>query len=269
MLTGLDKALEGLSPELSPMDRWMQAITLVRERILEVQAQAKKWITGRETEIAYFREVWPVFHSRLGLYIKVYQFELWRLTVPEEGWADLIRQEEGKVAGFFQVNGEFWMYYRGQSPVLNEQFTRTYSRSMAFDPLSLVIDPEGATLASYRAGECGAMEGYKRFLIREKNRLLGPSTIEDAEEYTWGAQDVDFVEWLNGMQAVGAVRYKGQPADLSRLEKWAAWALNKRVSNIYDRTMVIRGRKRERLKFTKRTEESLEKKWDAQDKRSG
>lgn len=269
VLKSMETALEGLGPDLPPLDRYSRGIGLIREAIVEVQTAGRKWITGAETEVVYFKDIWPVFHSRLRLYIKVYQFELWRMAWPAEGLPALIAREEKRVARFFREHDEFWMYYRSGASVINEEFTRAYSRSRLLDPLSLVVDPEGATMASVRAAECGGMEGYKAFLVREKSRLLQPSAVEDAADYTWGAQDVDFVEWLNGLQAIAAVRYKKQPADLSRLEKWAAWALNKRVTNIYDRSNVIRGRKRERLKFTKRTEEALEKKYDAQDKRNG
>jgi hypothetical protein len=172
----------------------------------------------------------------------------------------MIRREERRVTAFFRANREFWTYYRSGSPVLDEQFTRKHSQSRIFEPLALVIDQDGATLGSYRAAWCLAMEGYRTWLAEERKPQSDPAGL--AGDYTWGPADIDFVEWLNGLQAIGAVKYKGEPADISRLQKWAKWALKKEVVNIYDRFKVLRNRKKERMAFTKRTVDALERKMD-------
>ena len=75
------------------------------------------------------------------------------------------------------------------------------------------------------------MQGYGVWLAEEKGRLEGPGSVGD---YTWAAADTDFVEWIFGLQAVGAIRYKGQPADINHLVKWGRWALNQDVANIHE-----------------------------------
>lgn len=269
MYAALEKGLESLDPDAEAIDRYGQGILLIREKIGEMQVQAKKGITGRETEVGYFRDVWPFFFARLWLYIRVYDFELWRQGTPAEGLGDLIGREEETVAAFFRLHEEFWKYFRARSGLQDEAFTRAYSKGRIFARGSLAIDQEGSTLASWEAAECLEMEGFRLFLLREKKRLLQPSSAEGAEDYTFGGKDVQFVEWLNLQQASGAILFKGKPADLARVEKWAGFALNKRVSNIYDRTNVLRQRKRDRLRFSRWAMESLEKKFDAQDKRGG
>jgi hypothetical protein len=184
------------------------------------------------------------------------------LSVPEEDWPAVIGQEEDRVGAFFHANRDFWQYYRSGAPVINEQFTRAYSRGRIFDPLALVIDPEGATLASYRAAWCLATEGVREWL-REERASVAVGMVSAADQgYSWGPSDADLAEWLFGLQAVGAVRYQGEPADISRLQKWAKLALGREVANIYDRGRVLRNRKKERLAFTKKTANALERKWD-------
>jgi hypothetical protein len=109
------------------------------------------------------------------------------------------------------------------------------------------------------------MEGYGVWLAEERERVMAPAGTGPGSDYSWDAADADFVEWLNGLFAVKAIRYKGQPADLNRLIKWGKWALGKEVANIYDRFKVIRNRKKERLAFTKRTAGALEKRMDQAD----
>jgi hypothetical protein len=67
------------------------------------------------------------------------------------------------------------------------------------------------------------MEGYGRWLAKEKDRLAGPGMSSD---YTWSMADTDFVEWVFALQAVEAIRYKEQTADVHQLVKCGKWALN-------------------------------------------
>lgn len=255
----LEKSLAALGREQEGLERYGRGIVMIRERIGEMRVLGRKFVTGRETEVEFFRRVWPVFYGKLLLYIRLYRFEAYRVSLPVEQVPALIAREERRVAGFFRKNREFWMYFRSGTVVLDEQFTRAYSQSRLFDPLALVIDPEGATLASYRAA-CGlAMEGYMVWLAEEKGRLLQPEGLGD---YTWDPTDADFVEWLYGLLSVGAIRYKGGAADVSRLQKWAKLALGKEVANIYDRFKVVRNRKKERMAFTRRTASALERRMD-------
>jgi len=262
LFVNLEKSLKTLDRELSAADRYSRGVVMIREKILQMRALAKKFITGRETEVEFFRRVWPAFYGRLLLYIKLHHFEVCRLSIPVTALPALIRREEKRVATFFRVNREFWMYYRDGSGSLDEQFTRAYSQSRIYDPLALVIDLDGATLGSYRAAWCWAMEAYRAWLEEEKERVMAPAGPEPGSDYSWAPTDADYVEWLNGLFAVKAIRYKGTQADLNRLIKWGRWALGKEISNIYDRFKVIRNRKKERLVFTKRTAGALEKRMD-------
>lgn len=70
------------------------------------------------------------------------------------------------------------------------------------------------------------------------------------------------MESVFGLQAVRAIRYKGQQADINQLAKWGKWALNQEVANIHDRFKVLRNRKKERMVFTKQTAGALAMRMD-------
>ena len=262
LYTGLEKALDTLDHSLTGIDRYARGIELIRGTITQVGPLGRKMMRGRETEVAYFRQVWPVFYGKLLLYIRLYHFELYRLSLPGGALPAMIRREEKRIDAFFRSNREFWMYYRSGSPVLDEEFTRKHSQSRIFDPLALVIDQEGATLGSYRAAWCLAMEAYRAWMVEDQDRRKAPVSLTGLEGYTSGPADVDFVEWIYKLNAVEAVLYKGVPADISRLQRWAKAALGKEVANIYDRFKVLRNRKKDRMAFTKREAIALEKKMD-------
>lgn len=240
---------------------YLHGIGVIREYIGKLRPLGLKFIKDDGKEIEYFRDVWPAFYGKLFLYIRLYSLELQRGLVPVDSWPAMIGAEEGKAAAYFRKNREFWQYYRSGARVIDQQFTRAYSRERILDPLAMVIDTD-ATLASYRAACCLAMYEYLEWLKEERASLsVGQLSAADLG-YSWGASDADLAEWLFGIQAVGAVQYQGQPADISRLQKWARLALGREVANIYDRARVLRNRKKERLAFSKKTAAALEKKWN-------
>lgn len=246
-------------------DRYFDGIGMIRERIGKLRTLGVKFMKDEAKEIEFFRDIWPAFYSKLFLYIRLYGMELRRGVMPADGWPALIGEEEGRAVAYFRHNSEFWRYYRARAGVIDAQFTRAYSQGRILEPLAIVMDPDGATLASYRAACCLATNDYCEWLKEERAELsVGIVSAADLG-YSWGATDADLAEWLFGIQAVGAIRYQGQTADISRLQKWSRLALGKEVANIYDRGRVLRNRKKERLAFSKKMAAALEKKWNEAD----
>ena len=262
MYTGIEKALKQIARTNQGPDKYLQGLEVIRESIGKLRLQGAKFMRNESTEVEFFRNVWPGFHAQLLLYIWLYGIELRRGLGPADDWPAILRGEEKRVALFFKAHEKFWLYYRAGSRSLDHQFTRAYNRNRILEPLAMIIDQEGATLASYRAAWCLAMYNYGEWLKEERALLFtGMGSAADLG-YSWVASDADLAEWLFGIQAVGAVQYQGQPADISRLQKWACLALGRQVANIYDRGRVLRNRKKERLAFTRKIAGALEKKWD-------
>jgi len=265
LYSDLQKALQVKDQRDRGPDRYFAGIGVIRECIGKLRPLGVKFMKDEAKEIEFFRDIWPAFYSKLFLYIRLYGMELRRGIMPADRWPALIGEEEGKAAGHFRNNRKFWLYYRAKVGLIDAHFTRAYSQGSILEPLAMVMDPNGATLASYRAACCLAMYDYCEWL-REERAELSVGTVSAADlGYSWGATDADLAEWLFGIQAVGAIRYQGQPAEISRLQKWARLALGKEVANIYDRARVLRSRKKERLAFSKKMAAALEKKWNEAD----
>ena len=262
LYTSMEKALKQIARTNQGPDKYLHGLEVIRESIGKLRLQGAKFMRNESTEIEFFRNVWPGFHAQLLLYIWLYGIELRRGLGPADEWPAILRGEEKRVALFFKANEKFWQYYRVGSRGHDQQFTRVYSRNRILEPLAMIIDQEGATLASYRATWCLAMFSYGEWLKEERTLLSSGMGSAADLGYSWGASDADLAEWLFGIQAVGAVQYQGMPADISRVQKWARLALGRQVANIYDRGRVLRNRKKERLAFTRKMTSALEKKWD-------
>src|ERR1700722_4072310 len=233
LYSDLQKALQGGDQQDRGPDRYLQGIRVIRECVGKLRSLGVKFMKDEAKEIEFFRNIWPAFYSKLFLYIRLYCMELRRGTMPADGWPVLIGEEEGKGSAFFRNNKEFWQYYRSRAWVIDEQFTRAYSQGRILEPLAMVIDPDGTTLASYRAACCLATYDYCEWLGEERAEL-SVGTVSAADlGYSWGATDADLAEWLFLNQAVGAIKYQGQAADISRLQKWARLEVGRGFANIY------------------------------------
>jgi hypothetical protein len=167
VLSNLVKSINSQNRD-RPIDRYDKAILLIRESIREIQVLEKEFIKGRDSEVEFFRTVWPVFFGKLILYDYLLEFEIRRLSIPNNRTLRaLIRRERRQVTFFLRTQREFLKEYRSGSPVRDKFFTRAFSRSFTNHHLAVLIDEEGATLGGCRVAQCLAMEGYRAWLARE------------------------------------------------------------------------------------------------------
>lgn len=170
VLSNLVKSINSQDRDL-PIDRYNKAILLILESIQEVRVLETEFIKGRDSEIEFFRTIWPVFLGKLMLYVWLHEFEIHRLSLPNSGaLRALMQRERWRATSFLGTQRKFLKDYRSGSPVQDKFFTRTVSRSFTSHPLALLIDGEGATLGSLRAAQCLAMEGYRAWLTMEWRR---------------------------------------------------------------------------------------------------
>ncbi len=213
LYTNMDQQLAEISEGRTTVESTMRAISLLRETIAKLRAGMTEPFPDRDAEIAFFREVWPRFYGKLFFFLLVSRFEGDRLGLPVGELPALIQRKELKTARFFRRNREFWHYYRSGSPLISGQFTREYSRSCVFDPLSPVLDPEGATLASWRAAWGLAYEDYRQFL-----REAGESgSNQHGLRYEWNETRTAAVELIKSQAEAGSIFIDGKPATAAQL----------------------------------------------------
>src|ERR1700760_4210018 len=94
MYVDLEGALKQCGKTRTGADRYLKSIELIRGKIGKLGTHRVKMLRSEAMEIEYFRDVWPLFHGKLLLYIWLYEIELRRGALPVEDWPAVIRAEE-------------------------------------------------------------------------------------------------------------------------------------------------------------------------------
>jgi hypothetical protein len=192
-----------------------QAIMLVQEKIAELREKTEGSFGAGDGEIYFFREVWPKFHARLFYFQLVQRFESQREGLSPVGINALICREEAAIARFFKRYQDLWQYYRSRLPLVSAQFTREYSRSCLFDPLSQVLDPGWATLASYRVAWGLA---YEEFIVYLRREAEGGDSCRGRRRYEWKESKSAAVELIKSQAEAGSIFINGKPATTAQLK---------------------------------------------------
>jgi hypothetical protein len=219
----LEKALQSLDRDgrrgseqpLRGQDAYLKGIRLIRESMEKLRVPGAKHIRKEAGEVEFFRSVWPAFYSRLLFYTWLYKLELHRGLIAAECWVPLLEGEERRAAAFFQKHRNFWQFYRSGSTLINEQFTRAYSRGNLFDPLAILIDPEFATLASYRAAQGLAYEAYLGWLRME--RASAAAGGDKGAKFEWRETRSAAVELIKAQVEAKSIFIDGEPATAVQL----------------------------------------------------
>ncbi len=248
----LQNQLKGMDGSLQRAEEYLRGIGLIRDSIEKLRAIGAKHIRKEADEIGFFRNVWPVFYAKLFLYIWLYRIGLRRELVTADEWLAVIGAEESRAETFFRRNLNFWWYYRSGASVINEQFTRAYSRDRVFDPLAMIIDQDLATLASCRAARGLAFEEYL-VLLKGDLRTAEESAEESRyqlAEFEFDGTDAEGQEWLMELFASKLIRKKGgEQLNLSELNRWFKSNFGREFNKLFDKLNILRNRKIDPLRF--------------------
>jgi RteC protein len=219
-MTGFEALYLRLESTLEELDSAMGAegrereVGLVLAAIGELRAGLPAVLADRESEIAFFYAIWPRFYGKLFYYSLVDRFELDRAINSAEALPVLVQREERRAICFFRKYREFWGHFKRGSSLIAEQFTRAYSRSCQLDPLSQVLDPEGATVASHRAAWGLAFEEYRLYLARVANE----GTAVAGSQFEWKETKSAAVELLKAQAEKQSIYINGRPATAAQLK---------------------------------------------------
>ena len=182
-----------------PGDRAYEELYRKLEELLEAEEGGQSAASGFARQIA-------ILQVKLG--------ELRELAA--DGFGDVASEVvffRGVWPRFYRMHRDFWVYYRAGSAVIDPQFTRAFSKGCVFDPVCWVIDPEGATLASWKAAWGLALEEYAGFLQRVRERAADPAV----DRWEWKETRSAAVELLKAMAEAGSVHVNGKPATTRQL----------------------------------------------------
>ena len=210
----MDTALLNAELQRRPNEGFSVLIRLVRQYIIQLKAVTGQPFLDEDEEIKFFRDTWPKFYSKLFYYQLVNAFESDREGKPPETQARLTHEVQQVIADFFDENKEFWTYYRDSSEVINPQFTRKFSNSCLYDPLSVLLDREWATIAGYRAARALAYVDLGTYLERVKQSLSNAG----ARHWEWHESKTAAAELIIGLAGTSSIFINGKPATAAQLK---------------------------------------------------
>jgi RteC protein len=248
----LEKGLKGLERGRLDPDQSLKGIMLTRDAMDRLRDEAPKYIRNEKEEVWFFRDVWPVFFSKLLLYIWLYRLELRRRWITTDEWVRVIETEEQRADDFFRESQTFWWYYRSKASIIDEQFTRAYGRRRIFDPLAMIIDSQSVTLASYRAAKGLAFEEYLVLLKGELRTLPddGARLAVTSVPYEFDGTDAEGQEWLMELFASKVIRSRGgDHLNLSELNRWFKYNFGREFGKFFDKMNILRNRKVDPIRF--------------------
>lgn len=218
MLDRMEKELNKLAQSRAGKVGYREEIKVIRAAIGELNGAIEKVVDAPDTEVVIFRDHWPKCYSQLFYYQLLQAFEAERRGLPKELIAVLISREESLVADYFRQHREFWLGYLGGSGSLDHTFKRAYNRNNWADQLSLVIDPDRATIASYKVAVCLAYERYLVFLEAAKGE---PKTKGWHGRFEWKETKTAAVQLIKAQAEAGSIYINGVPATATQLQ--AEW----------------------------------------------
>jgi hypothetical protein len=196
---------------------YSQELEIVRFAIVRLRSAVPERFADEAAERAFFAAIWPKFYGKFFFFLLVQRLAFVRGVLPVEVWPVMMRREAVRVTKFFRRHREFWRYYKAGTEQVLREFTRAYSQACVFDPLSLVLDPHGATLASYRAAWGLAYEEYLDYLREMGEQSVGRGRLR----YEWKETRSAAVELIKAQAESKSVYVNGQPATAGQLR--AVW----------------------------------------------
>ncbi len=214
-----------------------------------------------ENEIYFFKEIKPLFMSKLIYHIGVFNIES---LLPNGGKKSKIKYYKKHLkAGknFFKSNKTFYKYYRTQSSYLDEKFfTRNnYDINLNVTPNLFEFDPDFSTSHDHIVSQILAYD-LLQFYIEEKlsDLKFGKTPIRKnvpKNDMNWTGSKIALIELIYALHSSGSIN--NGTADIKEIAKVTAQIFKVDLGNYYHTFAEIKSRKTNQTKYLDSLKESL------------
>lgn len=192
---------------------YFRQIDVVRSTIQKLQEPYAPGFEDVDMEVIYHRAIWPRFYSKLFFYQLAQRFCYQRHIQPSRPLSGLIEKEIARIDRFFSRHRVFWADYLYGVDFFSEQFTREYSKYDSLQPLHVILDAAGGTVAGYRVAWGLAYEEYRLWLRGVEESCL----VASAGVYEWKETKSAAAEFIKSQVEAGSVHINGKPATAAQL----------------------------------------------------
>ncbi len=212
ILIEFEKSLSDFSVELDDVLKLSETcaqyceITIqnLRERFLA------KSVTIESEEINFFKNIKPIFVSRLIYHINVYNIETNRPQGSIKVKRKYLQIELGKLKNYFDENLEFYRYYRTGSNYLDHKYFVRGKQDirLSLDAHVYELDPKFCTSHDFKVSTILANDLLQVYLENELNKLDFQTASRDnhitpKNRLQWTGSKVSLIELLYALHTSG------------------------------------------------------------------
>jgi hypothetical protein len=272
LLNNLNEQLNFIDLEIDDqIKKCEQAITVILKSINELKKAATKTnFKSKSEEIQFFKEVKPLFTSKLIYFNLVYRIEMKKPNGGNKILKKYYNNELLKLKAFFDNELEFYQYYRSGSTYLDyKYFLRgEFDIKLALDSYYFESDMSFATSHDFKVATILANDLIELYL---ENQLLMLENNENSEKsqrkpnvkLTWTGSKVALIELIYALHTEGV--FNNGAADLKDIAEYFEHIFEIDLGQYRRVFLEIRARKSDRTKFLTTLNDSLQKRMENSD----
>lgn len=272
LLNNLNEQLNFIDLEIDDqIKKCEQAITVILNSINELKKAANKTnFKSKSEEIQFFKEVKPLFTSKLIYFNLVYRIEMKKPNGGNKILKKYYNNELLKLKAFFDNELEFYQYFRSGSTYLDyKYFLRgEFDIKLALDSYYFESDMSFATSHDFKVATILANDLIELYL---ENQLLMLENNENSEKsqrkpnvkLTWTGSKVALIELIYALHTEGV--FNNGAADLKDIAEYFEHTFEIDLGQYRRVFLEIRARKSDRTKFLTTLNDSLQKRMENSD----
>ena len=272
LLNNLNEQLNFIDLEIDDqIKKCEQAITVILKSINELKKAATKTnFKSKSEEIQFFKDVKPLFTSKLIYFNLVYRIEMKKPNGGNKILKKYYNNELLKLKAFFDNELEFYQYYRSGSTYLDyKYFLRgEFDIKLALDSYYFESDMLFATSHDFKVATILANDLIELYL---ENQLLMLENNENSEKsqrkpnvkLTWTGSKVALIELIYALHTEGV--FNNGAADLKDIAEYFEHTFEIDLGQYRRVFLEIRARKSDRTKFLTTLNDSLQKRMENSD----
>lgn len=272
LLNKLNEQLNFIDLEIDDqIKKCEQAITVILKSINELKKAATKTnFKSKSEEIQFFKDVKPLFTSKLIYFNLVYRIEMKKPNGGNKILKKYYNNELLKLKAFFDNELEFYQYYRSGSTYLDyKYFLRgEFDIKLALDSYYFESDMSFATSHDFKVATILAndlIELYleNQLLMLENNESSEKSQRKPNVKLTWTGSKVALIELIYALHTEGV--FNNGAADLKDIAEYFEHTFEIDLGQYRRVFLEIRARKSDRTKFLTTLNDSLQKRMENSD----
>lgn len=224
-------------------------------------------------EIKFFKEVKPLFFSKLIFFVKVFNIETKKPTGSDRAQKRYYEYELDRLQKYFDNNLEFYQYYRMQSTFLDEKYFRRgkFDIRLTLDTFFFETDPRFSSSHDFKVSKILAndllavhLKGEIAALERKEDSAHKPQGLPKVK-LTWTDSKTAMIELIYAMHS-SAVFNNGN-VDIKNIATYFEVAFNIDLGDYYRTWLEVKERKSSRTKFLDSLKANLVKRIDEREEK--